>query len=286
MNIRLVRKKIKSDANVKKITGAMELVSVIKMKKAQTAATEARPYQETIDQIIKEITAKAAVTTSPLLKESPSEVKRELSIIVSSNKGLCGAYNFNLFRFVIKNAVLENNDFIVVGKKGALFLNRIGASITADFSLGQTAINDVSAIFKLAVEGFLDNHYSKVNIFYNKFISTLANEPVKEVLLPVTYKIESEQENVIKVRQEFVIEPSPEALIDQLLRSYVEEKIRNCIIQGEAGEHSSRMIALKNATENAENVIYNLTLLRNKIRQEKITNELLDMVTAKESVEV
>ncbi len=286
MNIRLVRKKIKSVANVKKITGAMEMVSVIKMKKAQTAATEARPYQETIDQIIKEITAKAAVTTSPLLKESPSEVKRELSIIVSSNKGLCGAYNFNLFRFVIKNAVLENNDFIVVGKKGALFLNRIGASITADFSLGQTAINDVSAIFKLAVEGFLDNHYSKVNIFYNKFISTLANEPVKEVLLPVTYKIESEQENVIKVRQEFVIEPSPEALIDQLLRSYVEEKIRNCIIQGEAGEHSSRMIAMKNATENAENVIYNLTLLRNKIRQEKITNELLDMVTAKESVEV
>ena len=286
MNIRSVRKKIKSIANVKKITGAMEMVSVIKMKKAQTAALDVRPYQEAIDGIIKEITAKTDISASPLLINPAPEIKRELSIVVSTNKGLCGAYNFNLFRFIIKNTQLENNDFIVIGKKGALFLNKIGAAISADFSHGQTAINDVSAIFKLAVDGFLKNQYSKVNIFYNKFISTLTNEPVKEVILPVTYKVESEENIELSARREFVIEPSPQELIDQLLRSYVEEKIRNCLIQGEAGEHSSRMIAMKNATENAENVIYNLTLLRNRIRQEKITNELLDMVTAKESVEV
>lgn len=285
MNIRSVRKKIKSVANVKKITGAMEMVSVIKMKKAQTAAVDSRPYQETIDGIIKEVTAKVDISTSPLLKNPAPGIKRELSIVVSTNKGLCGAYNFNLFRFVIKNAVLENNDFIVIGKKGALFLNKVGATVTADFSLGQTALNDVSAIFKLAVEGFLKNQYSRVNIFYNKFISILANEPVKEVILPVTYKVESEENIKAEVKKEFVIEPSPQELIDQLLRSYVEEKIRNCLIQGEAGEHSSRMIAMKNATENAENVIYNLTLLRNQIRQEKITYELLDMLTAKESVD-
>lgn len=284
MNIRAVRKKIRSVGSVKKITGAMEMVSVIKMKRAQKAATESRPYQESIDSIIKEVTAKADINASELLKQPKEELKKELSIIVSTNKGLCGSYNFNLFRYVIKNTAVSENDFIVVGKKGALFMNKVGANITADFSHPQTALNDVSAIFKIAVDGFLNGQYRRVNIFYNKFISTLVNEPVKEIVLPVSYRV-SEQGVEMRAKKEFVIEPSPQELIDQLLRSYVEEKIRNCLIQGEAGEHSSRMIAMKNATENAENVIYNLTLLRNKIRQEKITYELLDMMTAKESVD-
>lgn len=284
MNIRAVRKKIKSVSSVKKITGAMEMVSVIKMKKAQTAAIESKPYQDNLEEIIKETTARAEEVVSPLLKKAEQNLNKELSIMISTNKGLCGSYNFNLFKFVYKNVNTENHDFIVIGKKGALFLSKIGGNIIADFSTG-LPLNNVSAIFKLAIGGFLDNKYKQVNIFYNKFISTLSNTPVKEVLLPITYEQPKEEKVVEKRGEEFMIEPSPQELMDHLLKSYVEEKIRNCIIQAEAGEHSSRMIAMKNATENAENVIYNLTLLRNKIRQEKITNELLDMVTAKESVE-
>lgn len=283
MNIRAVRKKIKSVSSVKKITGAMEMVSVIKMKKAQNAAIESKPYQENLEEIIKETTARVEEVTSVLLKKPDVNLKKELSIVISTNKGLCGSYNFNLYRFLLKNSDTENHDFIILGKKGALFLNKIGGNIVADFSMGH-ALNNVSAIFKLAMDGFLKNQYRQVNIFYNKFISTLSNTPVKEVLLPISYRTENEKV-VEKKGTEFMIEPSPAELMDHLLRSYVEEKIRNCIIQAEAGEHSSRMIAMKNATENAENVIYNLTLLRNKIRQEKITNELLDMMTAKESVE-
>lgn len=283
MNIRAVRKKIKSVSSVKKITGAMEMVSVIKMKKAQNAAIESKPYQENLEEIIKETTARVEEVTSVLLKKPDVNLKKELSIVISTNKGLCGSYNFNLYRFLLKNSDTENHDFIILGKKGALFLNKIGGNIVADFSMGH-ALNNVSAIFKLAMDGFLKNQYRQVNIFYNKFISTLSNTPVKEVLLPISYRTENEKV-VEKKGTEFMIEPSPAELMDHLLRSYVEEKIRNCIIQAEAGEHSSRMIAMKNATENTENVIYNLTLLRNKIRQEKITNELLDMMTAKESVE-
>lgn len=260
------------------------MVSVIKMKKAQTAAIESKPYQDNLEEIIKETTARAEEVVSPLLKKAEQNLNKELSIMISTNKGLCGSYNFNLFKFVYKNVNTENHDFIVIGKKGALFLSKIGGNIIADFSTG-LPLNNVSAIFKLAIGGFLDNKYKQVNIFYNKFISTLSNTPVKEVLLPITYEQPKEEKVVEKRGEEFMIEPSPQELMDHLLKSYVEEKIRNCIIQAEAGEHSSRMIAMKNATENAENVIYNLTLLRNKIRQEKITNELLDMVTAKESVE-
>lgn len=282
MNIRQVRQKIKSVSNVKKITNAMELVSTIKMKKAQMAAIEARPYQKSLEQIINDLTAKIDTKFSPLLKNEKAATVKQLTIMVSTNKGLCGAFNFNLFRFMLKSLKIEENDFIVVGKKAALFINKMGGNIIADFT-AVSPISSVPAIFDLIIDSYLMKKYAEVNIFFNQYISTLVSTPTKLTLLPVLYK--TEDEAVVQDIGEYTIEPDPKILINELLRSYVEEKIRNCIIQAEAGEHSSRMIAMKNATDNAEHVIYNLTLLRNKIRQEKITYELLDMMTAKESVE-
>lgn len=282
MNIRQVGKKIKSVNNVKKITKAMEMVSAIKMRKSQLAAVEGRPYQENLELIIKEVTGKVDPKLSDLLKTSVEAVDRELAIVISTNKGLCGSFNFNLFRFLVKNSDIKNTDYIVIGKKVALFLNKLGASIQADFS-SSAPINSVSAVFDLALTGFLQKKYSRVSIYYHQFISTLKSEPIKVIILPVVYKTDDKAVGPIE-KSEYLIEPSPQEIIDQLLKSYVEEKIRNAFIQSEAGEHSSRMIAMKNATENANDVSYNLTLLRNKIRQEKITNELLDMMTATESV--
>lgn len=282
MNIRLVRKKIKSVNNVRKITKAMEMVSAIKMRKSQQEAVEGRPYQENLELIIREITGKVDPKLSELLNASTEAIDRELAIVISTNKGLCGSFNFNLFRFLMKNTDTGKTDYIVVGKKGAMFLNKLGASIQADFS-STAAINSVSAVFDLVLKGYLEKKYNKVTIFYHQFISTLKSEPTKLTILPVVYK--TEDQALIKTeKEEYLIEPSPQEIINQLLKSYVEEKIRNAFIQSEAGEHSSRMIAMKNATENANDVSYNLTLLRNKIRQEKITNELLDMMTATESV--
>ena len=146
----------------------------------------------------------------------------------------------------------------------------------------------VFPLFEVALNKFIDKTYDEVILFYNQFISTLSSNPVKKIILPVSFNEEQNTEEAVKSLEkssEYLIEPDPKQIIDSLLKSYVEEKLRFAFIQSEAGEHSLRMIAMKNATDNATDVIYNLTMVRNKVRQEKITSELLDMITAKESVE-
>jgi F-type H+-transporting ATPase subunit gamma len=141
------------------------------------------------------------------------------------------------------------------------------------------------------LEKFLSHEYASVSLVYNKFISALQYNPVKETILPANFLSELSVEaddhgqDVKNIREEYLIEPSAKSIVDVLLKSFVEDKIRGAVISNEAGEHSARMMAMRNATENASDIIYEMTLLRNKLRQEKITYELLDMITAKESVE-
>lgn len=282
MNVRQVRKKTKSVSNVKKITRSMQLVSAIKMKKSQQAAIEARPYQEELELVIKKVMAKVEVVHSPLLSTHAPEGNPDLVIVLTGNKGLCGSFNIDLFRYIASNVDIKNTKFITIGKKGAQFLAKTGGDILADYS--HTApLNNVSAVIHFALETFLKGEYKRVYVLYNTFVSTLKTEPTLAQILP--YKLQLETKIEEKEFIEYVIEPSPPEIIERILRSFVEEKVRNALIQSEAGEHSARMIAMKNATDNANDVIYNLTLLGNKLRQEKITSELLDMITAKESVE-
>jgi len=283
MNVRQVRKKIKSVGNVKKITRSMQLVSAIKMKKSQQAALEARPYQEQLELVIKKVMTKVESVKSPLLVTHASEKASDLVIVLTGNKGLCGSFNIDLFRYIANNVDIKTTKFITIGKKGAQFLSKTGGDILADYS--HTApLNNISAVISFSLETFLNGTYKRVFILYNRFISTLKTETTLAQLLP--YKLDFEQKEIEeKEYNEYIIEPSPMEIIERILRSFVEEKVRNAVIQSEAGEHSARMIAMKSATDNANDVIFNLTLLGNKLRQEKITNELLDMVTAKESVE-
>jgi len=282
MNIRQVRKKIKSVSNVKKITKAMQLVSAIKMKKAQEQAVAGKSYRDNLEKIIWRLTSNLSPELSPLLSVSGQTRKKQLVILVSSNKGLCGAFNFNLFRFTAKEFKFEEVDFISIGKKAAMFVSRMGGKVVADFSEGNL-LESVSAIFQTVLQLFLEDKYQEIVIAYNRFVNTIRYEPEKKVLLPVI--LEDVQKTDFPIHGEYVVEPSPEQIIDSLLRSFVEGGIRSAIIESNASEHSARMIAMKNATENAEDVIDNLIFLRNKIRQEKITYELLDMITAKTSVE-
>lgn len=285
MNIRTIRKKIKSVTNVKKITKAMQLVSAIKMKKSQQVAVDGRPYQIAIEDIIRAVSPKIDPSLSPLISFPKDKVERKnLAIVIASNKGLCGSFNFNLLRFIVKNTDFKNTDFIIVGKKANL-LSKFSANITADYS-SNIPMNNVSALFEFALTKYLDKTYKKIDLYHNQFVSTIQSNPVVTTLLPIIFsqKTESPEEAKIK-NSEYLIEPNPKKIIDSLLRSFVEQKLRFALIQSEAGEHSLRMMAMKNATDNATDVIYNLTMVRNKIRQEKITSELLDMVTAKESVE-
>lgn len=281
MNLREVRKKIKSISNVKKITGAMGLVSAIKMKKAQEKALKGKPYREGLERILKRLVEGVDPSLSSLLQ--PNESDRELVIFIASNKGLCGSFNVNLFKFSVDNLDFNRTDFIVVGKKAILVINRLGGNIIADFSSNRPLLN-VSAIISLSLTRFLEGKCRRVWLVYNRFISALKYQPVKEEIIPVSF-IEKLGE-IKKEEVEYIIEPSPQLIIEPLLKSFIEEKIRGAIISSEAGEHSARMIAMKNATDNAKGLIYELTLFRNKLRQEKITYELLDMITAKESVEM
>lgn len=282
MNLRQVRKKTKSVTNVKKITRSMQMVSAIKMKKSQQAAVEAAPYQAHLENMIRKIFNKIDKSYSSLFTPAKEAAPRMLTIVISTNKGLCGAFNFDLFRFMSKHVDVDSEDFIIIGKKGLSYILKLGGRVIADFSANSPEQN-VSAIFGMAMDAFIKGEYSGVQVLYNRFITALKSEPTLETLLPVSARFEKKIDE--EPIHEYIIEPSPQEIIDTLLRSYVEEKIRNVIVQSEAGEHSARMIAMKNATDNANDVIYNLTLLGNKLRQEKITNELLDMITAKESVE-
>ncbi len=260
----------------------MQLVSAVKMKKAQNAVLESQPYRENLERIIRKISGKVEENTSRLLVASDSGKPKGLIIFVSSNKGLCGAFHLNINRFLFKNVNFAENDFITVGKKGAVFVNKMDGTIIADFS-GHTPLIEASAIFTMAVSNFLAGKYHTVSIVYNKFISNLRSEQIQDTLLPV--KLTSEINAEMKSKGDYLIEPSAREIVDYLLRSFVQEKIRGAMMSSEAVEHSSRMIAMKNATDNANDVIYSLTSLGNKLRQTKITMELLDMITAKESVE-
>ncbi len=279
MNLRQVRKKIKSVGNVKKITKAMQLVSAVKMKKAQTEAIESRPYRSKIESILARVKTGVDTTDNPYFSEG-AEQNKELVILISANKGLCGAFNMNLLRVVAKAFDIKKTDFVAIGKKGAIFINMLGGGLLADFTTN-TPVAETTAVFNIVSEKFLNHEYQKVWIVYNKFISTLRSESVKEQLLPVSIEL-SETE---PTKSDYLIEPDQKALFQQLVVNYLEEKIRGAIQNSAAAEHSSRMIAMKNATDNAIEVIGSLTSVGNKLRQQKITYELLDMVTAKESVE-
>jgi len=286
MNLRKIRKKIRSVSNVKKITRAMELVSAIKMRKSQEKAIQGKPYRELLSFIIEKIiTSGLEKSYSPLLSLPNPMVQKELVIFISSNKGLCGGFNFNLFRFLIKEVDFKKTSFINIGMKGSTFVKKMGGDIIADFSSSYQE-DKVSSIFKTILDLFLKGDYKNVYIIYNRFLNSIKYEPIKRKILPI-----SVDENKFELKKsktkigEYLVEPSPEKIFDSVLRSLVEEELRQALIDSEAAEHSARMMAMKNATDNAQDVIYNLTLLRNRVRQEKITYELLDMVTSKESVE-
>lgn len=283
MNLREVRKKVKSIKNVKKITKAMQLVSAVKMRKAQQAEVESRPYREGLMNIIQKIVVNIDPNSSVLLNPQANTSTKNLVILISSNKGLAGPFNVNLFRYMFKSKLdFKNTEFMTLGSKGAQFVSRMGSNVLADFSSGHP-LTEVSAIFTYAIEKYLAGEYKSVSVIYNQFISAMRSEVVQETLLPFTLDL---PQNVEKKQElEYVVEPSPEEIIDHLLKNYIEDRIRGGVISSEAVEHSARMMAMKTATDNASEVIESLTRVGNKLRQAKITNELLDMVTATVSVE-
>lgn len=282
MNFRQVRKKIKTISNVKKITKAMQMVAAVKMRRSILEAQEGKLYRRTLDSMLKEVLSrvdKSLIADIPLLTKNSSN--KTLYILITSSKGLCGGFNVNILKHLIKNIDLKNSDFITVGKKGSSFLGRSGTSIMADFS-SNDEVDKISAIFKIASGAYLEGVYGSVALVFNDFISSLKYEPTISTLLPImsvdSLSLEGPSKDINLT--DYLVEPSPTEILPTLINDVLHEKIRSAILDSNASEHSARMMAMKQATDSATELITGLTLLSNKLRQQSITYELLDIISA------
>lgn len=281
-NIRLIKRRIRSVKNISQITRAMQLVAASKMKKAQEQASSGRRYAEKIARMVTNLASAVDASHHPLLK-TPAPTGKKLIVVISTNKGLCGGLNTSLFRFFFKEyAKPSTHEYVTIGQKGTTLLERMRLEVSADFSTTVPFVNSVPALAELVIQKYIAGGLEGVDIVFSDFISALQQNPKKRVLLPLSIAAGTIQE---KSLGQYLIEPSPEQVLNFLIPHYIENQIRDAILEAEASEHSARMIAMKNATDNALSLVDELTLVYNKARQEKITYEISDIVTARLAVE-
>lgn len=286
-NIRLIKRRIKSAKNIAQITRAMELVAASKMKKAQLQALAGKLYAQKIYDMVTRLAPHVDAENHPLLQKSRLVTGKTIVILISTNKGLCGGLNTNLFRFFTHQYSRTGElRCITFGKKGASFLSRLAVPIIADFSDVIPFAVHVSALTDLVTKEYIMGHIDSVEIVTNEFISALKQIPTRKKLLPLVLTSPLVvQPTKNQYTGDILIEPNAREVFAALLPHYVENQIRDAILQAEASEQSARMVAMRNATDNALSLTDVLTLLYNKARQEKITYEITDMVTARLAVQ-
>ena len=287
-NTRDIRRRIKSVKNTAQITKAMQMVAAAKMRKAQQAALGGRPYAELLSRTLTAVAAGTADNAHELLRTR--EVKKELVIVVSTDKGLCGALNTNLLREVAKFDP-EKTIFVGVGRKGVQYLARTKRTLAAEFELKDNfSFFQSKSISKFAMEKFTSGEVDRVTVVFTDFINTLTQIPKTRTIIPigsltVTVGIGGAQEEAkVDVKDSgagtYTFEPDQEAVLGAILPHFVHFQVYQMILDARASEHSSRMVAMKNATDNAKQLIKDLTLEYNKVRQAAITTELLEICTA------
>jgi F-type H+-transporting ATPase subunit gamma len=287
-----IRRRIRSVKNTAQITKAMQMVAAAKMRKAQQAALVGRPYAELMNSILAEAAPRIAGFEHPLMKVR--EVKKTGVILVSTDRGLCGALNGNLTREAAK---LDKNTtvFVSAGKKGAQFVARTKRQLAAEFTYKDApTFAEARAISRFAQEMFLKGEVDAVDIMFTNFISTLVQQPKRIPFLPVG-TIKAVTAGVGAAAQElpqqagpridtFEFEPDEKTVLGALLPHSLNFQVHQILLEARASEHSARMVAMKNATDNAKQLIKDLTLEYNKLRQSNITKELLEIATAQMAV--
>src|SRR3989304_7724371 len=282
--IREVKKRIRSIENTKKVTHAMELVAATKMRKSQMAALAGRPYAINLGEIIEEVKTKSGRKKHTLLKakKAPSEI----IILVSSDRGLAGGLNINLFREILKTEI-KNVQFITVGKKATSFAVKAGYETLASFASEEKSTLDLARILStMAVAAFKESEASKISLVYPHFESTIKQTPKWIQLLPI--QINSIDQPTVQPTyhsDDLIFEPSADRILESILPHYILTQIYQILLEAKASEHSARMVAMKNATDAAGDLIDDLTLTYNQARQEAITKELLDIITAQKAFE-
>jgi F-type H+-transporting ATPase subunit gamma len=283
-----IRTKIKSVENTRKITKAMEMVAASKMRRAQERMRSARPYSEKVRRI-----AGHLAEANPEYRH-PFIVKREAVrnvglVVVTTDKGLCGAMNTNILRVVThRMRELEAQgikaQLVAIGSKGLGFLNRIGARVVAQVAqLGDTPhLNRLIGPVKVLLDAHQAGEIDEVHIFYTRFVNSMTQVPVSEQLVPLTS--EQLRPQVTTHSWEYIYEPDPQTVIDELLSRYVESMIYRAVAENMASEQSARRMAMKSASDNAGNVIGELNLIYNKNRQAAITKEISEIVSGAAAV--
>jgi F-type H+-transporting ATPase subunit gamma len=286
-----LRTKIKSVENTKKITKAMEMISVSKMRKAQERMRAARPYSEKIRNIATNLGKANPEYVHPFLKTNDG--KSVGFIVVTTDKGLCGGLNSNLFRQITlklreTQTAGKTPLSVAIGGKGLGFLNRIGAKVVSHVThLGDKPhLDKLIGPVKVLLDAYIKGEVSAVYLSYNKFVSTMRQEPVLEQLLPLSAAKMQEQTKASGTQHgwDYIYEPDAQAVIDDLLVRYAEALVYQAVAENMASEHAARMVAMKAATDNAGNVIAELKLIYNKTRQAAITKELSEIVAGAAAV--
>jgi F-type H+-transporting ATPase subunit gamma len=281
-----IRRRIRSVKNTAQITKAMQMVAAAKMRKAQQAALAGRPYADLMNQVLAEVTKNSKDFSHPFLERR--EGGRRGIILVSTDKGLCGSLNSNLLREA-SGFDRPTSVFITAGRKAAQFIARTRRKLSAEFTYKDAPLfAEARAISKFAQDLFLKGEVDRVDILYTKFVSTLVQRPEAMAMLPVgeitgvTAGIspQAEPQPLVGGATEFLFEPSPDEVLSSLLPHYLNFRVYQILLEARASEQSARMVAMKNATDNANQLIKDLTLEYNKLRQANITKELLEIASA------
>ena len=280
-----IRRRIKSVKNTRQITKAMELVAASKMKKAQQAALAGRPYSQLMSDMLATLGPRVDESRHPFLIQR--EVKVRGILLVTTDKGLCGPLNSNLFKLVTE--IKTPAKFVTIGRKGTQFLARTRRDLLADFPVhDRVPFAEVKAAAEFLVKQFLDGVVDTVEVIYPRFKNTLIQEPTCRPVLPLrNLRTFLDQEEAgtpaAAARQddrEMLIEPDPQTVLEALLPFYVNRYIYQVLLSAKASEHSARMVAMKTAKDNATKLLGNLTLKYNKARQAAITQEILEIAAA------
>ena len=275
-----IRTKIKSVENTRKITKAMEMVAASKMRKAQDRMRASRPYAEKIRNVAAHLSFANPEYKHPFLIKR-DVVKNVGLIVVSSDKGLCGGLNTNMLRLSVnqmKNWETDGKAITVsaIGNKGFSFMNRVGANVKSHITgLGDVPhLETLIGTIKVMLDAYEAGEIDQLYISYTKFINTMKQEPVMEQLLPLT----GEKLGSPTGHWDYIYEPEAKPVVDQLMMRYVESLVYNAVAENMASEQSSRMVAMKSASDNAKQVIGDLKLVYNKARQAAITKEISEIV--------
>jgi F-type H+-transporting ATPase subunit gamma len=275
-----IRVKIRSVQNTRKITKAMEMVAASKMRKAQERMRTARPYGEKIRNVAAHISHANPEYRHPFLVERDT-VKRVGMIVVTTDKGLCGALNTNVLRAVLGQykewqSQGEEIDVCCIGAKAVAFMQRLGANVVSQVSgLGdRPRLEQLIGAVKVMLDGYMADRFDRVVLFYTRFVNTMKQEPVMEQLLPLS----GDRLGAPEGSWDYIYEPEAKTVLDQVLTRYIEAIIFQALAENMSSEQSARMVAMKAASDNAATLIDELTLVYNKSRQAAITKELAEIV--------